>query len=181
MKKNGPTTYNRYAFPSQMTFLSLGLKREELCTENGKIYIVDRCLYEDRFVFAQNSRNQGLLNDNEFEDYTKEFQSIRNSIAPFDAIIYLKASPDQLYERIQKRGREMEKGISLEYLETLQNLYETQMFPAVQKSIDQGKLFTYEITDISPEDLFKRCVKDIKELLKKQNLGNNIEGGEPSI
>ena len=93
MKQNGPFAYNKYAFPSQMTFLSAGLKREKLCAENGNVYIIDRCLYEDRFVFAQNSRNQGLLNENEFADYKQEFDNIRSSIAPFDAIIYLKASP----------------------------------------------------------------------------------------
>lgn len=167
MKKNGPAAYNKYAFPSQMSFLSSGLKREEQCQGKNGVFIIDRCLYEDCFVFAQNAFNQGLLNESEFTEYHKNFEEARKSIQPFDLLIYLEASPTTIMERIQSRGREMEKDMSMEYIETLDKLYETNMFPAIEKTIKKENILVYDVEEIGEEELAAMCVKDIEERLSQ--------------
>ena len=86
--------------------------------------ILDRCIYEDYFVFAKSVHSLGFMNDNEWNIYkSKFFDYIKNIKAP-DVIIYLKTSSDILLKRIQKRGRDYERSINLEYLNRLSSYYE---------------------------------------------------------
>jgi len=169
MERNGPHVYNKYAFPSQMTFMASGLGREKKCIDVGKVYVIDRSLYEDRYVFAQNQHTQGLLNDQEFDDYIEGFNKIRDSIEPFDIAIYLRASTDKLLERIQARGREMEKKLSLDYLQTLEALYQTKLFPALMKEGKDG-LLIFDVDDLSEQELADKAVTEVIAALKNKGI-----------
>ena len=62
LEKNGPTAYNKYSLPSQLQFLKNRINTELTCTEDDLIYIIERSIAEDRFVFVENMFRNGLLN-----------------------------------------------------------------------------------------------------------------------
>lgn len=124
--------YNPYSYPTQLTFLQGRIRQEmELFSfKNGedptiRTYIVDRSIHEDSAVFAQSQFNSGLMSLEEHSKYCQFFNQSCDTIRLPNLVIHLKISAKKLHERIQKRGREMEKDISEEYLSNLQNLYQT--------------------------------------------------------
>jgi deoxyadenosine/deoxycytidine kinase len=100
--------------------------------------IQDRTIYEDAFIFAENLHDMGLMTGRDYENYTNIFENITSFIKPPDLLIYLKASVPTLVNNIQRRGREYEIGIRLDYLSKLNEKY--------QKWIDGYKLGKLLIT-----------------------------------
>ena len=123
--------YNPYSYATQLTFLQGRIRQEiELFSSNNvgpaiRTFIVDRSIHEDSAVFAQSQFNSGLMSLEEHSKYCQFFNESCNTIRLPNLVIHLKISPKKLHERIQKRGREMEKDISEEYLSNLQSLYQT--------------------------------------------------------
>ena len=131
LKANG-LIYNPYSYKTQLTFLQSRIKQElEVFSDASKMeaskgtYIVDRSIFEDSAVFAKSHFNSGLMSADEFTKYNTFFKETLNTIRFPDLVIYLKIDSKKLHERIQSRGREMEKDISEEYLKSLQNLYDS--------------------------------------------------------
>jgi len=125
-------TYNPHSYDTQLSFLKGRIKQEaevfspeKLKNTSTKYFIVDRSIFEDCYVFAMSQYKSGLMKEEEFKKYMEFFQSNSENIRTPDLVIYLKIEPKKLHERIQKRGREMEKSISEEYLRSLQGLYES--------------------------------------------------------
>jgi len=85
--------------------------------------IQDRTIYEDAHIFAPNLHDMGLMNKRDFDNYFNFFQTLRSMVQPPDLLIYLKASVPTLVDHIQKRGREYEENIRLDYLKKLNELY----------------------------------------------------------
>jgi deoxyadenosine/deoxycytidine kinase len=85
--------------------------------------IQDRTIYEDAQIFAPNLHDMGLMNKRDFDNYFKFFQTLKTMVQPPDLLIYLKASVPTLVGQIQKRGREYEENIRLDYLKKLNELY----------------------------------------------------------
>jgi len=56
MKKVGPNAYNKYAYPVQMVFLKSRLEREQECKDDSKTYVIDRSIFEDKYIFAENQK-----------------------------------------------------------------------------------------------------------------------------
>ena len=168
MKKNGPKAYNKYCFPSQMLFLKVRVGREDKCKSNVGTYIIDRSMFEDRFIFAENSFQNGLLSEKEFEEYNQFFEQLLEETQPFDISIYLRAKVDTLVERIKKRGREMESQIDRGYLETLDSLYENKFLPSLKQFNQGGAIFVYDVDDCCEEELAGRVFADIEaEMLRR--------------
>jgi deoxyadenosine/deoxycytidine kinase len=88
--------------------------------------VIDRSIYEDYF-FAEALHNANFMNDLEFEECELMFNDAWSSIRQPDLIIYLQTTPERALERIKMRGRLEESGITLEYLEDLQFIYESEM------------------------------------------------------
>jgi len=90
--------------------------------------ITERSAYSSRYVFGQTLFSEGSLNENEWRVYKEYYDAFTSSsrLEP-DVIIYLKTDPMTCLERIQNRGRSMENGITLEYLQKLNFQYETMM------------------------------------------------------
>jgi deoxyadenosine/deoxycytidine kinase len=89
-----------------------------------KNIIQDRTIYEDAHIFAPNLHSMGLMSSRDFETYQKLFDSLSQTIKPPDLLIYLRASIPSLVNNIQKRGREYEDSIRLDYLRRLNERYE---------------------------------------------------------
>jgi deoxyadenosine/deoxycytidine kinase len=85
--------------------------------------IQDRTIYEDAHIFAPNLHEMGLMSKRDFDNYFLFFQTLRSMVQPPDLLIYLQASVPTLVGQIQKRGREYEENIRLDYLKRLNEYY----------------------------------------------------------
>ena len=85
--------------------------------------IQDRTIYEDANIFAPNLHEMGLMSKRDFDNYFQFFQTLKTLVEPPDLLIYLNASVPTLVGQIQKRGREYEENIRLDYLKRLNEYY----------------------------------------------------------
>ena len=116
---------DRWAFESQIFFMNKKLEDILKIKEHPEnIYIQDRTLFEDRFVFVPTIYEQNHLSDREFENYSDLYKSVSKLIGEPDILIYIKSSIGNLTTQIAKRGREMESNISISYLQKLNEHYE---------------------------------------------------------
>ena len=110
----------KYAFPTQLFFLFQRLdqiqkySQRDLFNEN----IISDFMLEKDPIFATVT-----LNDDELSLYQKIFHSQTTQLPMPDLVIYLQATPNQLFQRIQKRGNPIEQNISIEYLQNLCGAY----------------------------------------------------------
>ncbi len=113
----------RWSFNLQIYFLN-GRLNQLLDIQNGtETVIQDRTIYEDAHIFAPNLHDMGLMNKRDFDNYFNFFKTLQSMVQPPDLLIYLKASVPTLVDQIQKRGREYEENIRLDYLKKLNELY----------------------------------------------------------
>ena len=121
-------------------------------TENTVIQ--DRTIYEDAFIFAPNLHDMGLMPSRDFENYFDLFKLMTSQIQPPDLLIYLKADVSTLVSHIQKRGRDYEGSMSLDYLKSLNERYEKWI-----SEYTEGKLLVIDANNIdfknNPEDFGK--------------------------
>lgn len=113
----------RWSFNLQVYFLH---KRFKYVIDSCNTYdniVQDRTLYEDAYIFAPNLHAMGLMNTRDFETYKSLFDLMESFIKPPDLLIYLKASVPTLIQQIEKRGREYESSIRLDYITSLNNRY----------------------------------------------------------
>lgn len=90
----------------------------------GGDFIKDRSLYDDARVFAPNLQSMGLMTTRDLATYTSLFELMYNLLPKPDLLIYLHADVPTLIRHIQKRGREYENSIRLDYLTNLNDRYE---------------------------------------------------------
>jgi deoxyadenosine/deoxycytidine kinase len=115
----------RWSFNLQIYFLTSRYQQVVDIQAGEKTVVQDRTIYEDAFIFAPNLADMGLMERRDFENYLGLFNTMVNQIKPPDLLIYLKASIPTLVEHIQKRGRDYEGSISIDYLKRLNDRYET--------------------------------------------------------
>jgi len=114
----------RWAFHSQIFFLTSRTKAHRELSLDPRAVVQDRSIYEDAEVFARNLYLQGAMSDQEWNSYHELYKTISGILPPPDLVIYIRASVPTLKSRISKRGRDFEAGIPDSYLEGLNNLYE---------------------------------------------------------
>ena len=113
----------RWSFNLQIYFLNNRIKNL-IEIRNGKETVIqDRTIYEDAYIFAPNLFDMGLMTKRDFENYTSFFQNLKSLIKPPDLLIYLKATVPALVDQIQKRGRDYEENLRLDYLKRLNGFY----------------------------------------------------------
>lgn len=113
----------RWSFNLQIYFLNSRLNQLLEISRGTETVIQDRTIYEDANIFAPNLHEMGLMSKRDFDNYYKFFETLKSMVQPPDLIIYLKASVPTLVGQIQKRGREYEENIRLDYLKKLNELY----------------------------------------------------------
>ena len=114
----------RWSFNLQVFFLRSRFAQLAELQESGKKVIQDRTIYEDAHIFAPNLHSMGLMSSRDFKNYQDLFELMEKFISPPDLMIYLRASVPRLVENIQKRGRDYEEAIRLDYLNRLNERYE---------------------------------------------------------
>jgi deoxyadenosine/deoxycytidine kinase len=142
----------RWSFNLQIYFLNSRFRQIIEIRESGKTVVQDRTIYEDAYIFAPNLHFMNLMTTRDFENYISLFELMSSFIQPPDLLIYLKASVPTLVNQIQKRGREYEEAIRLDYLKRLNERYESWV-----DKYKLGKLLIFDVDNIDveekPEDL----------------------------
>jgi deoxyadenosine/deoxycytidine kinase len=113
-----------WSFHSQIYFLSRRLGHHRQIVERPGTVVQDRSVYEDAEIFARNLRLQGNMTGRDWQSYWELYQTVITILPPPDLVIYLQASVPVLQKRIQRRGRDYERQIAVEYLTQLNELYE---------------------------------------------------------
>ncbi len=113
----------RWSFNLQIYFLNNRLNQLLDIEKGQETVIQDRTIYEDAHIFAPNLHEMGLMSKRDFENYFRFFETLKKMVKPPDLLIYLQGSVPTLVGQIQKRGREYEENIRLDYLKKLNEFY----------------------------------------------------------
>lgn len=143
---------SRWSFNLQVYFLNSRFRQILDIRQSGKDIIQDRTIYEDAFIFAPNLHAMGLMTNRDYKNYKSLFDLMESVTKAPDLLIYLKSSVPNLVNQIQKRGREYENSISIDYLNKLNERYEEWV-----RGYDKGNLLVIDVEHINfvdnPEDL----------------------------
>lgn len=114
----------RWAFQSQLFFLSNKFRIHQEADRVPGVVIQDRTIFEDAEIFATALHQMRKIDKRDWQTYWNFYQTILQAIQPPDLMIYLRCSMRTLRKRIRLRGRHMEQDIPLSYLNRLECLYE---------------------------------------------------------
>ena len=137
----------RWSFNLQIYFLNTRFKDVVEILKSEETVIQDRTIYEDACIFAKNLHKMGLMSTRDFENYNSLFSLMLSLVKPPDLLIYLRSSVPNLVNHIQKRGREYEAGIRLDYLQGLNNLYDKWI-----ENYKDGKLLIVDVDEVRFEE-----------------------------
>lgn len=142
---------HRWAFHLQIYFLNSRFSQVKKIRGNWKSTVQDRTIYEDAYIFANNLYRSNYINDRDYHSYLTLFESMLQHVEAPDLLIYLKADIPKLVSQIQKRGRDYENAIRLDYLKNLNQRYHEWI-----GSYDLGKLLIVDVNNMdfvaNPED-----------------------------
>ena len=114
----------RWSFNLQIYFLNKRFKEVVEISKSDEIIIQDRTIFEDACIFAPNLHDQGMMSDRDFDNYRDLFDLMMSLVKLPDLMIYIRSSIPTLVSQIQKRGREYEQTMRLDYLQGLEQRYE---------------------------------------------------------
>ena len=114
----------RWSFALEVFFLKERFRDLLRINEAKHTIIQDRSIFEGVYVFMANNKAMGNLSDRDYETYMELFHQMTSIVRPPDLMIYLRASVPHLVGNIQKRGRDYEQTMNLEYLENLNQRYD---------------------------------------------------------
>ena len=142
----------RWSFNLQIYFLNSRFRQILDIQQSNRNIIQDRTIYEDAYIFAENLHDMGLMTTRDYENYESIFDNITEHIKAPDLLVYLKASVPTLVNNIQRRGREYEIGIRIDYLSKLNEKYDKWI-----SNYKLGKLLVLDKDTLdfanNPEDL----------------------------
>lgn len=140
----------RWSYNLETYFLAQRFKDVLEIAKSQEVVIQDRTILEGVHIFVRNNLELGNLSKRDYETYMQLFESMMSTVKLPDLLIYLKSSIPHLVANIQKRGREYEQSISLEYLGGLNDRYEEWI------SGYKGKLLVIDADELDfqnrPED-----------------------------
>jgi deoxyadenosine/deoxycytidine kinase len=116
-----------WAFHLQVFFLGHRAQQYLDLARNPQSAILDRSIYEDAYIFCRALHHLNNLNERDFLAYKKLFDLVVDNLPPPDLLIYLRCPVPVLVERITRRGRAIESGITAEYLTLLESFYDEWM------------------------------------------------------
>lgn len=147
----------RWSFNLETYFLTQRFKDVLEIANSKDVIIQDRTLFEGVYIFVANNKAMGNLSNRDYDTYMELFKLMMSLVKAPDLLIYLKSSVPHLVSQIQKRGRDYEKGISIEYLTNLNERYD--------KWIEsyEGKVLTIEADNLD----FKNNSEDFAAICDK--------------
>ena len=134
----------RWSFNLQIYFLNSRFRQVVEIRRAGKTVVQDRTIYEDAHIFAPNLHSMSLMSTRDYNNYSSLFELMSSFIQPPDLLIYLRASVPTLVNQIQKRGRDYENAIRLDYLKGLNDRYEAWI-----NDYKLGKLLIIEVDNMN--------------------------------
>lgn len=149
---------SRWSFHLQVYFLNSRFNQVARIRATEKGTIQDRTIYEDCYIFAANLYKSGYIAERDYQNYLELFKSMIKHVQPPDLLIYLKADIPRLVANIQKRGRDYEELIRIEYLKNLNEHYEDWI-----GNYSLGKLLTIDVNDMD----FVKNIEDEAYILQK--------------
>ena len=115
---------HRWSFNMEVYFLKERFRDLIAISQADHTIIQDRTIYEGVYVFMANNRDMGHLSERDYETYMELFEQMMTVVKVPDLMIYLRASVPHLVSNIQKRGRDYEQTMQLEYLQNLNRRYD---------------------------------------------------------
>ena len=149
---------HRWSFNLEVYFLKERFRDLLAIAEADHTIIQDRTIYEGVYVFMQNNKAMGNLSDRDYLTYMELFEQMMSMVRVPDLMIYLRASVPHLVGNIQKRGRDYEQTIQLDYLQNLNQRYEDFIYHKYP-----GKVVTIEKDDL---DFLNRS-KDFAQIVDR--------------
>ncbi|HAG04687.1 MAG TPA: deoxynucleoside kinase [Lachnospiraceae bacterium] len=141
----------RWSFCLETYFLKERFKDMLAVLQSGKDIVQDRSIFEGVYVFVTNNYLRGDLSERDYETYMELFSLMKRMMRLPDLMIYLRKSVPSLIRQIQKRGREYEQGMQIDYLKDLNDRYEEFIFNKYE-----GKVLVIESDELDfenrPED-----------------------------
>ena len=116
---------NRWSFNLQVYFLNKRFKEVVEISKSAETIIQDRTIFEDACIFAPNLHGMGMMSDRDFANYSDLFDLMISLVDLPDLMIYIRTSVPTLVSHIEKRGRDFEKTIRIDYLTGLNKRYES--------------------------------------------------------
>ena len=154
---------HRWSFNLEVYFLKERFRDLIEIAKSDHTIVHDRSIFEGVYVFMQNNKAMGNLSDRDYETYMELFEQMMSVVHYPDLMIYLRASVPHLVGNIQKRGREYEQTMKLEYLENLNRRYDEFIY-----KMYKGKVMVIEKDELdyqnNPKD-FARIVDRIDSTL----------------
>jgi deoxyadenosine/deoxycytidine kinase len=167
---------SRWSFHLQIYFLSERFKAQVEIGKSQLPFIQDRTIYEDAEIFARTLHEQGSMTRVDYENYVALFGVLMGYIRQPDLIIYLRARPESLMDRIARRGRESEKSITLEYIARLNRAYDDWMTRA-RSEFEVLEIDTDSVALQGDTPAFAQLVRDLKGRYPRQTeLGLTASG-----
>ncbi len=148
----------RWSFNLQIYFLNSRFRQLQEIRQLPKAVVQDRTIYEDAHIFAPNLHSMGLMTGRDYENYRSLFDAVSSMVQPPDLLIYLRASVPTLVKQIQRRGREYEDSIRLDYLRRLNERYEAWI-----DTYTIGKLLIIDVDNLN----FADKAEDLGSIINK--------------
>lgn len=148
----------RWAFHLQIYFLNSRFKQINDIRQSKGVTVQDRTIYEDAYIFAANLYKSGHIQERDYQSYQDVFKSMIQFVEPPDLLVYLKADIPKLVKQIQKRGRDYEEAIRLDYLKNLNEHYDQWI-----RSYDLGKLLVIDVNELD----FVERIEDFGVIVNK--------------
>jgi len=158
---------SRWSFNLQIYFLNNRYRQIVEIQKGSKTVIQDRSIYEDAHIFAPNLHKMGLMATRDFHNYFDLFKLMSSQVNAPDLLIYLKASVPTLVNHIQKRGRDYESTMSLNYLKSLNDKYEDWI-----ENYEEGKLLVLDVNELDYKNNTEHRQFVIDEVSKHLNLSS---------
>ena len=148
----------RWSFCLETYFLKERFKDMLAITKSENTIVQDRSIFEGVYVFVTNNYKRGDLSERDYENYMELFGHMKRMMQLPDLMIYLRKTVPSLIAQIQKRGRDYEKGMQIDYLKDLNERYEDFIFNHYE-----GKVLVVESDGLD----FENCPADFRSIIDR--------------
>ena len=152
------TDIERWSFAVETYFLKERFKDMLRINEVGHTVVQDRSIFEGVYVFVTNNYKRGDLSERDYQTYMELFEHMKRMMKLPDLMIYLRKSVPSLIAQIQKRGREYEKTMQIDYLRDLNERYEEFIYKQYE-----GRVLVIESDGLD----FESNMDDFRKIVNK--------------